>query len=56
MAGEAWWAQARADMERIAAEGDNIDDEPDAWGYDTEGQVVDYDEVDCRRCGAEPEA
>ncbi|WP_220819494.1 hypothetical protein [Streptomyces sp. gCLA4] len=37
-----WQDQARADMERIAAEGDNIHDEPDAWGYDEHGNVVDY--------------
>ncbi len=36
-----WQAQARADMERIAASGENLAEEPDEWGYDETGAPVD---------------
>ncbi|MDT0388279.1 RAD23 family protein [Streptomyces dubilierae] len=38
---EKWKAQARADMERIAAAGEDLSDEPDDWGYDEDGRIVD---------------
>jgi hypothetical protein len=38
---EKWKAQALADMERIAAVGEDLSDEPDDWGYDENGRVVD---------------
>lgn len=38
---EEWQAQARRDMERIAAGGEDLSEEPDEWGYDDEGKVVD---------------
>ncbi|WP_206337340.1 hypothetical protein [Streptomyces sp. Z26] len=33
-----WQAQARQDMERIAASGEDLSDEPDDWTYDRGGQ------------------
>ncbi|RPE38996.1 tetratricopeptide repeat protein [Streptomyces sp. Ag109_O5-1] len=38
---EEWQAQARRDMERIAASGEDLSEEADEWGYDDEGKVVD---------------
>lgn len=38
---ERWQAEARADMERIAAGGEDLSDEPDDWGFDENGQPVD---------------
>ncbi|MHC3449711.1 hypothetical protein [Streptomyces prasinus] len=38
---EKWQEQARADMERIAASGEDLSEEPDEWGFDANGRVVD---------------
>lgn len=38
---ERWDQEARADMERIAAAGEDLSDEPDEWGYDDADSVVD---------------
>ncbi|MGW6865911.1 hypothetical protein [Streptomyces sp. NPDC054901] len=35
-----WENQARQDMERIAASGEDLSDEPDAWTYDQDGKPV----------------
>lgn len=36
-----WAAQAREDMERIAASGEDLSEEPDEWGFDGAGQFTD---------------
>ncbi|MFE5523523.1 hypothetical protein ACFQ9Q_38275 [Streptomyces virginiae] len=36
-----WDEQARQDMERLAASGEDLSDEPDDWGYDVDGSPVD---------------
>lgn len=36
-----WESQAREDMERIAAAGEDLSEEPDEWGYDEAGHFVD---------------
>ncbi|MFJ9893591.1 hypothetical protein ACIQPR_09675 [Streptomyces sp. NPDC091280] len=36
-----WETQAREDMERIAASGEDLSEEPDDWGYDDQGEIVD---------------
>ncbi|MFJ1774990.1 hypothetical protein ACIOFQ_32895 [[Kitasatospora] papulosa] len=46
---ERWDQEARADMERIAADGEDLADEPDDWGHDETGKVVDL-----RSAGSEP--
>ncbi|MGI5048258.1 hypothetical protein ACM9HD_33100, partial [Streptomyces sp. JAC25] len=38
---ERWEQEARSDMERIAADGEDLADEPDEWGYDDTGTAVD---------------
>jgi hypothetical protein len=38
---EKWQAQAREDMERITASGEDLSAEPDEWGYDETGEPVD---------------
>ncbi|MFF8867995.1 hypothetical protein ACF08B_38835 [Streptomyces sp. NPDC015139] len=38
---ERWDSQAREDMERIAASGEDLSDEPDEWGYDEDGAPAD---------------
>lgn len=38
---ERWEQQAHEDMERIAASGEDLSDEPDDWGFDEHGQPVD---------------
>ncbi|MEV5930106.1 hypothetical protein ACPCSG_23800 [Streptomyces cellulosae] len=47
---EAWQQQARDDMERIAASGEDLSEEPDDWGFDEGGNFVDLR----RRSPAEP--
>ena len=39
---ERWTKQAREDMERIAASGEDLSDEPDDWGYDEDGRLEAY--------------
>lgn len=36
-----WWDTAAADMDRIVASGENLTEEPDDWGYDDFGNLVD---------------
>ncbi|MGY3199790.1 hypothetical protein [Streptomyces sp. TE5632] len=36
-----WEQQAREDMERIAASGEDLSDESDDWGFDEDGQLED---------------
>ncbi|MFD0209166.1 hypothetical protein ACFVH9_08510 [Streptomyces hirsutus] len=36
-----WEQQAREDMERIAASGEDLSGEPDDWGFDEDGQLED---------------
>lgn len=36
-----WQRQADIDMQAIAASGENLSDEPDEWGHDEAGNVVD---------------
>ncbi|MFF5968193.1 hypothetical protein ACFY64_31620 [Streptomyces collinus] len=38
---EQWKTDARADMERIAASGEDLSEEPDEWGFDEAGELVD---------------
>ncbi|MER5511251.1 hypothetical protein ABT052_38925 [Streptomyces sp. NPDC002766] len=38
---ERWQDEARKDMERISAGGEDLSDEPDDWGYDEDGRPVD---------------
>lgn len=38
---EKWQVEARKDMERIAASGEDLSEEPDDWGFDGDGQPVD---------------
>ncbi|WP_226966753.1 hypothetical protein [Streptomyces phaeolivaceus] len=38
---ERWDKQAREDMERIAASGEDLSDEQDEWGYDEDGRATD---------------
>lgn len=38
---ETWERQARLDMDRIVASGEDLSQEPDEWGYDDDGKVVD---------------
>jgi hypothetical protein len=38
---EKWQSQAREDMERIAASGENLSDDADDWGFDDEGRPID---------------
>ncbi|MGW6058435.1 hypothetical protein [Streptomyces sp. NPDC055189] len=37
---EEWERQAREDMERIAASGEDLSTEPDDWGFDEAGEAV----------------
>ncbi|MER7739982.1 hypothetical protein ABTX34_16980 [Streptomyces sp. NPDC096538] len=54
---EAWQQQARADMERIAASGEDLSEEPDDWGFDEDGKVVDLrTDVDRPAAPSEPPA
>ncbi|RKS05328.1 hypothetical protein DFP74_0922 [Nocardiopsis sp. Huas11] len=34
-----WEEQAREDMARIAADGEDLSGEPDAWEYDDQGRI-----------------
>ncbi|MEV5007285.1 hypothetical protein [Streptomyces sp. NPDC055692] len=41
---EKWRGEALKDMERIAASGEDLSEEPDDWGFDDEGDPVDLRE------------
>ncbi|MEV7252573.1 hypothetical protein [Streptomyces cyaneofuscatus] len=45
---ERWEQEARADMERIATEGEDLSDEPDEWGYDDTGTPTDLRHIESR--------
>lgn len=49
-----WRIQANRDAERITRSGENLSEEPDDWGYGTDGRIVDTREVQPQEEAAEP--